>query len=119
MKKWIAILLAALMALTLVACGSKGEGIVGTWELSGSEDEESEQQVKMMLAMGMSMSVTFNADGTGSMKVAFNGEDESHDFAYTLEDGKLTMDGEEQTFKLDGDNLILDMNGVNMLFKRK
>jgi len=122
MKKWIAILLAALMALTLVACGSKGskgEGIVGTWELTGGEGEEAEQQVKMMLAMGMTMTFTFNADGTGSMKMVFGGEDQSQDFEYTLENGEIVIQGEGEPYTLDGDTLTIDMEGTKMVFTRK
>ena len=50
MKKWIAVLLAALLALSMIACGGgKGDNaIVGTWELDSGIGEEGEQTVALM-----------------------------------------------------------------------
>ncbi|MBQ1820330.1 MAG: lipocalin family protein [Clostridia bacterium] len=117
MKKTIAILLVALMALTLfAACGSKTDNdnsdkndagepaksdptpvpdpnaeLYGTWTLAGGEGEDAEQAVAMMMAFGMTMTFTFNEDGTGSEDASFRDETQSVPFTYTAENGKLTM----------------------------
>ena len=123
MKKRIAILLVVLMMLTLIACGGKDgnsaeASIVGTWELVDGEGDAKET-VAMMMSMGMTMSFTFNADGTGSMSASFGGDESSENFTYTLEDGKIMMDGSPMNYTLDGDRLSVDINGTMMVFKRK
>ncbi len=121
MKKWIAIVLVAMMALALVACGgkgAKGEGIVGTWKLADGEGE-AQQAVQMILAMGGTMTFTFNEDGTGVMGVNLGGKDESENFTYTLEEGKILIDGSPTEYRLDDGRLYLNINGTVMIFDRK
>ena len=124
MKKFAAILLVALMVLSLVACGNKGgNSIVGTWELDSGVGEEAEQAVALMKAFGMTMSITFNADGTGSMDSSYGDETNSEPFEYTYEDGVLKIDGEEAgegvSIKVEGNKLILESDGMQMIFKKK
>ena len=124
MKKFTAVLLVALMALSLIACGGKGgNSIVGTWELDSGIGEEGEQTVQLMKAFGMTMSITFNADGTGTMDSTFGEEAESDPFNYTYEDGVLKIDGEEAgegvSIRIEDGKLILEQDGVGMVFKKK
>ena len=120
MKKTIAILLAALMVLASIACGGKkSDSVVGTWELTDGEGEEAQQTVRMMLALGMTMTFTFNEDGTGVMGVNLGGKDESENFTYTLEEGKILIDGSPTEYRLDGGRLYLNVNGTVMIFGRK
>jgi hypothetical protein len=101
MKKTLAILLVAILALTLFACTEKKEkqpaekpnAIVGTWEGSGDR-------------------FTFNSDGTGTWA---EGRNEDGTFGagapirYTIDGNVLTI-GEDETFtfSVDGDTLILN-----------
>ena len=102
MKKTIAILLAAVMALTLVACtekkNEKKNAIVGTWE--GAYDR-----------------FVFNSDGTGTWAER-GGEDGTFGagdpIRYTIDGNVITIDGEDTaTFSVDGDTLILNFTGVD------
>ena len=128
MKKTIAILLVALMALTLfAACGSKTDNdnsdkndagepaksdptpvpdpnaeLYGTWAVDFAS-MMSEEEKAAMEAMGVSldqlkMEFTFNADGTGKAVMEMMGESENADFTYTVKDGKLEM-----TMTVDGE----------------
>lgn len=124
MKKFTAILLVALMALSLIACGGGkgGNSIVGTWELDSGIGEEGEQTVQMMKAFGMTMSITFNADGTGTMDSTFGEESQSEPFNYTYENGVLKIeegDSEGVNIRVEDGKLILEEDGVGMVFKRK
>ena len=124
MKKFTAILLVVLMALSLVACGSKGgNSIVGTWELEDGVDEESKQTVALMKAFGMTMTITFNADGTGSMESKMGDESESTPFNYTYENGVLKIEDSEaeegQSIRIEGGKLYLEMEGMGIIFKKK
>ena len=124
MKKFTAVLLVALMALSLIACGSKGgNSIVGTWELEDGIDEESKQTVALMKAFGMTMTITFNADGTGSMESKMGDESESTPFNYTYENGVLKIEDSEaeegQSIRIEGGKLYLEMEGIGIIFKKK
>ena len=148
MKKTIAIVLAALMALTmLAACAKKdskagADPLVGTWTVDfasmiSEEQKAAMEQMGMTLEqaleqMGMSLDqfkveFTFNADGTGKAIMEMNGESHNADFTYTAKDGKLemkaTVDGETNTqttdYKLDGDTLTMTVENQTMTFKRK
>ena len=121
MKKWIAIVLVAMMALALVACGgkgAKGEGIVGTWKLADGEGE-AQQAVQMILAMGGTMTFTFNEDGTGHMKMDVMGQQQDQDFNYTIENNQIVIDGAGADYKLDGDKLTIQVEGMAMIFDRQ
>ena len=108
MKKAIAILLIAVMALGLLACtpkiedetAKKTDWIVGTWEGSGDR-------------------FTFNGDGTGTWAEGRNADGTFGDGApirYTIDGNVLTI-GEEETFtfSIEGDTLFLD----NFAFTRQ
>ena len=96
-----------------------GEGIVGTWALVDGEGDEGHETVQMMLAMGMTMTFTFNADGTGNMTMTFNGETQSKDFTYTLEDGQIVIEGDGADYTLDGDRLTIELEGIVMILERQ
>ncbi len=99
MKKAIAILLIAVMVLTVVACSARSK-LVGTW-IKGHE------------------SLTFKKDGTGYFK------ENGRRYPLTYEtDGDtifISMDDEdvEGTFEIKGDKLILRADGEKLTFRKK
>lgn len=133
MKKLVAILLVAVMALSFAACGKKNP-IVGTWAMDFSEElaKLDEDTKAFMEEAGINFAdyvfeFKFNADGTGHATIKMGEENESADFTYTAKDGKLTMtatvEGETQTqdfdYKLDGDVLTMTKDGESQVLKRK
>lgn len=124
MKKFTAMILVALLALSLIACGgTSGKSIVGTWELDSGVGEDAEQAVSLMKAFGMTMSITFNADGTGTVDSAFGEEKSSEPFTYTYEDGVLKVNDQEAgdglNIKVEGNKLIFETDDMQMIFKKK
>ena len=103
------------LVFAVASCTSDDDGgmdnqLLGTWELSESED-------------GMEVSITakFNANDTGNMATLalFGGQaiiDQNLDFTYSVDGDQLTMvmDGESQvsTFSVSGKKLtIIDEEG--------
>ena len=115
MKKTVAILLIAVMALSFIACSAK-KNIIGTWELTEVEGADS-NTLKLALSMGYVITITFTEDGkyeivthaagevdevsTGKYKVRgsklFLDDDNSHYFNLVFKDNQMIWKG-------DGDN---------------
>lgn len=115
MKKTVAILLIAVMALSFIACSAK-KNIIGTWELTDVEGADS-NSLKQALTMGITVTITFTEDGkyeivthaageaddvrTGTYKVRgsklFLNDDNSHYFNLVFKDNQMIWKG-------DGDN---------------
>ena len=100
MKKAVAILLVAVMALTFAACGKK-TAIVGTWA------DENHQ------------SLTFRKNGTGT----FTEYGTEYPLSYRINGNKITieMDDEsiEYTFRISGKTLTLTYEGETITFTKK
>ena len=100
MKKTVAILLIAVMALTFVACSAKSK-LVGTW------------------ADGYGQSFTFKKDGTGT----FTEYGMDYPLTYTVKGDKITIfsDGDEETFtfKISGKTLTLESYGETQTYTKK
>lgn len=97
---------------------AEGDGIVGTWTLYGGEDDETQQYVELMLGLGMDMVFVFNEDGTGSLSMTFNGESESNDFTYTLEDGEIVIDGSGAPYRIEDGLLHITANDTALVFQK-
>ena len=95
------------------------ESIIGTWALYGGEDEETQQYVDLMIGMGMDMIFVFNEDGTGSMSMTFQGEEDKEEFTYTLENGEIVIDGSGAPYRIEDGLLYLTADEVKLIFKRK
>ncbi len=126
MKKWIAILLIAVMALGLIACGSKDEpvsdpkkAIIGTWILKDVEGEGEEvEYVKQIISMA-EMTYTFNEDGTVTMKVSFMGQEDENSTTWSIDGDNLTVDGDTGKFELTSSTLKMELDGYTVIYKRK
>ncbi len=98
---------------------AQADSIVGSWALAGAENEESQQFVSMALAMGMTIDFTFNADGTGSAYMNMGGEEQNENFRYTLENGKIVIDGDGAEYRIEDGMLYLSFDDEKLIFKRK
>ena len=102
MKKSLAILLAALMALSIIACAGGGN-IVGTWE--GEYDQ-----------------LTFNSDGTGTWAERGSASGSfGRGVEYKVSGNKLTLypDGDVFTYSVSGNTLTLSFDGESIVFTKK
>ena len=97
----------------------EADSIVGTWSLYGGENEETQQYVDMMLALGMDMIFVFNEDGTGSVATTFQGEEDKTEFAYTLENGEIVINGQGAPYRIEDGLLHLTADDAKLIFKRK
>ena len=126
MKKWIAILLVALTALALVACGGKDEpvsdpktAIIGTWELKDVEGEgEGAEMVKQIINMA-EMTYTFNEDGTVVMKASFMGQEQEESATWSIDGDNLTVAGETGKFEITSSTLKMHLDDYIVVYKKK
>lgn len=129
LNKLIAVLMLVVLAFGLTACGSKEQGIVGKWSLDAdsmlamsgedlsSMSEEEKEFMKGMLAM-MSMTMEFTADGKAILSMTMMGETETEETTYSLEDGKLVMEGEPAEYKVEGDKLSITSEGQTLVMTK-
>lgn len=129
LNKLIAVLMLVVLAFGLTACGSKEQSIVGKWSLDAdsmlamsgedlsSMSEEEKELMKGMLAM-MSMTMEFTADGKAIMSMTMMGETETEETTYSLEDGKLVMEGEPAEYKVEGDKLSITAEGQTLVMTK-
>lgn len=93
--------------------------IVGRWSLSGTEDESMQQELSLALAMGANMILQFNEDGTGTMTAITPGEDpDVKDFTYLFENDTITIDGVSTPCRIADGFLYLQIDQMNLIFKR-
>ena len=73
--------------------------------------------MKGMLAM-MSMTMEFTADGKVILNMTMMGETETEETTYSLEDGKLVMEGEPAEYKVEGDKLSITSEGQTLVMTK-
>ncbi len=123
MKKLVSLILAAVLVLSLCACGgSKDNPAVGVYKAT-SMVEDGTDLIQMMKGLGQEFDVylVLNADGTGRMEMEgedptdlkwddknISGVDDEDALPYTFSNDTITLeeDGTTMTFvKLTGDEL--------------
>lgn len=131
MKKIIAVLLVAVMALSLAACAKENasaDSIVGTWKVNTDATYAELNQTRRAafqaaVEQGYDLTMTLNADGTGTMTVTVRGQTNTGNITYTVGDGKLMLKFPAQTdtreYKIEGDRLYLYQNGEPLILDRK
>ena len=108
MKKTVAILLVAIMALSFVACASKK--IVGKWELTEYKGE-TDSTIQML----MNQTFEFKDDGTYTIMGIEAG-------TYKVKGGKLFFDGDTKEYynlSFSGDTMKISGEEDTMVFKKK
>lgn len=109
MKKWIALLLAAVLCLSLAACGSSAAGVTASNE---SKEANSLTETKWIdLYRGLYRGTVMSLNDDGSLKL---GEDKG---TWTREENTLTLN---YTYASSGENVesradILDENGITII----
>ena len=105
MKKTVAILLVAVMVLTLLAACSAKDKLIGTWER-----EEN----------GVKMTFEFKKNGKLIVKGYYNGEEMmSQEKEYKVEGNKIIVDGDPEPFKIEGKTLTIGEGNDVMTFTKK
>ena len=109
MKKTIAIVLVALMALTMLAACAKKDALIGTW---AHEETQSGMTAKMTME--------FTKDGKLIIK-GYMGDAEmmSEEKTYKVEGDKIIVDGDAQTFKISGKTLTLGEGEDALVFTKQ
>ena len=148
MKKTVAILLIAVMTLTLFAActeekspaaqsasptaqpaapvteepakPSLTELLIGTWALDDVEGEgEAAEQARTMLSL-VEATYTFHADGTMVVTATAFDQTSEESAEYSLEGDLLTVAGDTGRIEIDGDTLKMHLNeGYTVVYKRK
>ena len=131
MKKIVAVLLIAVMALSLAACAKENasaDPIVGTWRINTdatlAELEQSYRAAfQAAVEKGYDLTLTLNADGTGMMTVTARGQTNTGSITYTAEDGKLVLKlsgrTDKRTYRIEGDRMYLYQNSEAMVLDRQ
>lgn len=110
MKKTIAILLAAVMLLSFVACGGASkEDLIGTWEVTSADVGEDGD-----LMVGSTMTFDENDQFEWSLMgfTVMSG-------SYEVKGRYLVLDGENTLFSIDGDTLKIKDASGEMTLTRK
>lgn len=124
LNKMVAILMLVVLAFSLTACGgSKGQDIVGKWNIDVNSLLEmtgaSPTDLEMIESLGgMSATMEFTKDGKCILEMSVMGQTETQEQTYTLEDGKVLLDGAPGDYKVEGDKLTLTADGLTMVLTR-
>ena len=132
MKKFLLLLICCFTVLGLAGCG-KNE-VVGEWKLAEMTVEMGGATTTIKAGesfMGMEISedayvITFDKDGTGSMKSSMAGAENEIEFNWEYEDGtyfltpKDAEDGDEALeVVIEDDYLVLGEEGTTIKFVKK
>ena len=124
LNKMVAILMLVVLAFSLTACGgSKSQDIVGKWNIDVNSLLEmtgaSPTDLEMIESLGgMSATMEFTKDGKCILEMSVMGQTETQEQTYTLEDGKVLLDGAPGDYKVEGDKLTLTADGLTMVLTR-
>lgn len=130
MKKLLIILMAAVMGLSLAACGGAGQGgnngsgaargdknngLTGYYEIVYREGSEiSEEDIRILSGSGQSINLTINEDGSAVLNSI------GTESKLTFDPAKMTLKGEQGTMKVSFENNILklDEDGALLFFEK-
>lgn len=116
MKKIAALLLALAMMLGCVAF-AEGVDYVGTWVLTGVEEEGMQMGPEMLTMFGMSMVLGVNADGTVTMSMM--GEEDAGTWAVTENGIAITDEIETVELVYQDEILVMNQESTLLMFTRE
>ena len=105
MKKWIAILLIAVLTLSLFAACSKKDKLVGTWKTESVTADGQKLSKDEFADYGCDLTVKLKKDGTGTFTQTFWGE--PREVALTYDDDTVTVWGETIPYTLKGKTITV------------
>lgn len=118
-KRTIGMLAAAALAaaLTCTAAFAEEVDVTGAWYMQSMEQEGQVYDASMLASFGMTGTITLGEDG--SVAIEFTGED-AVEGTYTWDGaaGEITSDGESVPFTLEEDQLVMEQEGVKMVYGR-
>ena len=119
MKKFLALTLALVMALSLVACGGGAPASMkGTsWSVSKVSANGMEIEGEMLASMGFEITINFTSDSEYTMEAL----GESIDGTYTLSGNTLTLTvgSDSQDCTLSGNSFTMEEDGSKVVFTKK
>lgn len=122
-KKLVAVLLLVVLVVSLAACSSNS--VVGVWQMDIdsvlTQAGISKADYEMVKAMGFEMEATmeFTKDGKAIMKVTAMGQTQTQEGKYEVKGDKLILDGDESTFKINGNKLTITSGSVVLNMTKK
>lgn len=126
-KRILALALIVLMTLSLAACGASDEKkLIGKWNfdlnslysMMGISAEDAGAYESLL--EGVSATMEFTKDGKAIMVMTIMGETTTEEGAYTIEDGKIIIDGDPAAYKIEKDTLTItdSETGISMTLKK-
>jgi len=113
-KRYVVLVLIALMALSLTACGK--DKLVGSWQLAidGSGGSFNDESLQMMADLGMKVVFIFRENGEFAVETHSLGLSDTQTGTWSAKDENLTMVIEFEplyaTYAIKGDTLTLNVN---------
>ena len=126
-KRILALALIVLMTLSLAACGASDEKkLIGKWNfdlnslysMMGISAEDAGAYESLL--EGVSATMEFTKDGKAIMVMTIMSETTTEEGAYTIEDGKIIIDGDPAAYKIEKDTLTItdSETGISMTLKK-
>ena len=126
-KRILALALIVLMTLSLAACGASDEKkLIGKWNfdlnslysMMGISAEDAGAYESLL--EGVSATMEFTKDDKAIMVMTIMSETTTEEGAYTIEDGKIIIDGDPAAYKIEKDTLTItdSETGISMTLKK-
>ena len=111
-----AIIAIVVIILIIVLSGGKKADLVGTWKLTLMKEGSTEYTIETLDKLGLKGSMTFEEDGTGTLKMPGSG---TKKFTYNKDKMTATVDGDEADLKVSGKTLTIEEGSVKMEFEKE
>lgn len=114
-----------LCATALVGCGGGEDFFKGTWVpvefTEGGETYDSAKYEEMSGGQKLEDMMTFEFKDDGKITGGYSGSEAEGTWKLDGDNAVIDMDGESETAKKDGDNIVIEMgeSGVSVKLKKK
>ena len=118
-KKILVLLLVLALALSIVACGSSSDSLVGTWKITGGSYYDDD----MLGDDSVSITFEYKKNGDFVMTMSLYGMSEKAEGTWKVSGSELTMtvDGDPlvSNYKVSGKTLTLTVDGETMVLTKQ